>query len=217
MREDLAKNVFPVLEHGIRLKNRLNRGERPNFALEQAALKSLLGSPHQPPPWGGSGDSDGASDRHRFLGVRYALTCWLDEIFIDSPWKREWDENKLEQMLFQTNIRYSNFWAQSRLAESTPGNSDAQEAFLFCVLLGFRGELGERPNEMREWVTAARARASKGMGKELSPLPEKTPESNVPMLLGIESYQRMVKTFIIGMVPIVLVSAFLLIVLLGKL
>ena len=141
MRDELARNVFPVLLHGLKLKERLNRGERPNFALEQSTLKGLLGSPHQPQPWGSGGDTDSSGDHHRFLGVRYALTCWLDEIFIDSPWRREWDENKLEQVLFQTNIRYSNFWAQARIAESMPGSADAQEAFLFCVLLGFRGEV----------------------------------------------------------------------------
>jgi type VI protein secretion system component VasF len=211
MRDDLARNVFPVLLHGLKLKEQLNRGERPNFALEQSTLKGLLGSPHQPPPWGSGGDVDASSENIRFLGVRYALTCWLDEIFIDSPWRREWDENKLEQVLFQTNIRYSNFWAQARIAESMPGSADAQEAFLFCVLLGFRGEMGERANEFREWVTAARSRASKGLGRELSPLPEKTPESNVPLLLGIESYRRMVKTISIGLLALVPVVTFSLI------
>jgi type VI secretion system protein ImpK len=215
MREDLASNVFPVLLHGLKLKERLNHGERPNLAVEQAALKGLLGIAHQPAPWGEGGDSHAsASEAIQFLGVRYALTCWLDEIFIDSPWRREWDENKLEQVLFQTNIRYSNFWAQARIAESMSGNSDAQEAFLFCVLLGFRGELGERPNELREWVTAARARASRGMGRELPPWPENTPQSNVPLLLGVESYQRMIKALSISLLAIVPAVAFLLITLL---
>src|SRR5262249_3083610 len=121
---------------------------------------------------------------------------------------------KLESALFQTNIRYSNFWAQARLAEGIPGGGDAQEAFLLCVLLGFRGELGERPEALREWVTAARTRASRGMGKELPPVPEKTPESNVPLLLGVEGYQRMVKTFSIGLLILVPVVTFLLITLL---
>ena len=211
MRDDLARNVFAVLLHGLKLKDRLTRGERPNFALEQSTLKGMLGSSHQPAPWGAGVDPNVSTAGHHFLGVRYALTCWLDEIFIDSPWRREWDENKLEQTLFQTNIRYSNFWAQARVAESMPGGSEAQEAFLFCVLLGFRGELGERANELREWVTAARARASKGMGRELPPLPEKTPESNVPMLTGIEGYGRMVKTVSIGLLACVPIITFMLI------
>ena len=153
-------------------------------------------------------------DSSRFMGARYALTCWLDEMFIDSTWQREWDENKLEQALFQTNIRYSNFWSQARLAESIPGSGDAQEAFLLCVLLGFRGELGERPEQLREWVSAARSRASKGMGKELPAVPEKTPESNVPLLMGIDGYQKMVKTFSLSLLLIVPLATFLLVTLL---
>jgi len=211
MREELAKHVYPVLLHGLKLKDRLSRGERPNLAGEQAALKGMLGSPNQPPPWGGGVDPLASMDSSRFLGARYALTCWLDEIFIDSTWQRDWDENKLEQSLFHTNIRYSNFWAQARLAESIPGNSDAQEVYLLCVLLGFRGEVGERSEQLREWVTAARSRASKGMGKELPPIPEKTPESNVPLLTGVDAYQRMVKTFSIGLLVLVPVVTFLLI------
>jgi hypothetical protein len=49
------------------------------------------------------------------------------------------------------------------------------------------------------------------MGRELAPLPEKTPESNVPLLLGIEGYQRMVKIFCIGLLPIVVLATFSLI------
>ncbi len=212
MREELAKNVYPVMLHGLKLKERLSRGERPHLAAEQATLKGMLGSPSQPPPGGGGADPHASmGDTNRFLGARYALTCWLDEVFIESSWQREWDENKLEQSLFHTNIRYSNFWSQARLAESIPGNSDAQEAFLLCVLLGFRGEFGERPDQLREWVTAARARASKGMGKELPPIPEKTPESNVPLLLGVEGYQRMIKTFSIGLLVLAPLVTFLLI------
>ena len=53
--------------------------------------------------------------RSEFLGIRYALTCWLDEMLIEAGW-REWDENKLESALYRTNIRYGNFWQQARLA-----------------------------------------------------------------------------------------------------
>src|SRR4029077_14562584 len=101
-----------------------------------------------------------------------------------------------------------------RLAESIPGSSDAQEVFMLCVLMGFRGEVGERPEQLREWIAAARSRASKGMGRELAAIPEKTPESNVPLLLGVESYQRMVKTFSLGLLVLVPVITFLLITLL---
>jgi type VI secretion system protein ImpK len=209
MRDDLAQHVYPVLQHGLRLKARLERGERPILAAEQADLKRLLGSPTQPAPWGMGRDvaaSIAISEPTRFLGIRYALACWLDEIFIDSPWSREWDEKKIESALFETNIRYRNFWEQARLAETTPDSTDAVEAFLMCVLLGFRGELAEKPDAFREWVSAAKSRAGKGYGKELPAVPEVTPSSNVPMLLGIEGYRKMARTLgltLLAALPIV--------------
>jgi len=209
MRDDLAQHVYPVLQHGLRLKARLERGERPILAAEQAELKRLLGSPTQPAPWGMGRDvaaSIAISEPTRFLGIRYALACWLDEIFIDSPWSREWDERKVESALFETNIRYRNFWEQARLAETTPDSTDAVEAFLMCVLLGFRGELAEKPDAFREWVSAAKSRAGKGYGKELPAVPEVTPSSNVPMLLGVEGYRKMARTLgltLLAALPIV--------------
>jgi type VI secretion system protein ImpK len=212
MRDDLAGHVYPVLQHGLRLKARIDRGERPVLAAEQAELKRLLGSPSQPAPFGMGRDvaaSIAISEPTRFLGVRYALSCWLDEMFIDSTWSREWDENKLESALFETNIRYRNFWEQARLAETMPDSADAVESFLLCVLLGFRGELAERPDAFREWVSAARSRAGKGYGKDLPAVPELSPSSNVPMLVGVEGYRKMARTL-----GIVLLAAIFLVTLL---
>jgi type VI secretion system protein ImpK len=152
--------------------------------------------------------------RGRFLGIRYALTCWLDEIFIDSSWQRDWDENKLESALYQTNIRYRNFWDQAQLAEAIPGTPDAHEAFLLCVLLGFRGEMGEQPDRLREWVSASRSRVMKAAGREPPAIPEKAPVSNVPLLLGVNSYRRMSKALVVGVLVAVPVVAFSLVTLL---
>ena len=217
MRDDLAGHVYPVLQHGLRLRARLDRGERPVLAAEQAELKGLLGSPSQPAPWGMGRDvvaSIAISEPTRFLGVRYGLTCWLDELFIESPWSREWDENKLESALFETNIRYRNFWEQARLAETTPDSTDAVEAFLLCVLLGFRGELAEKPDAFREWVSAAKSRAGKGYGKELPAVPEIAPSSNVPMLLGVEGYRKMARTLGFTLLAAIPVVTFLVVLLL---
>jgi len=68
-----------------------------------------------------------------------------------------------------------------------PSAADAQEVFLLCVLLGFRGEMSEQPEKMREWVSATRARVTRGLGKELPPLPERSPVTDVPPLVGVES------------------------------
>jgi len=45
----------------------------------------MLGSASVPPPWGADGAgsiSTGAHAGREFLGIRYALTCWLDELLI---------------------------------------------------------------------------------------------------------------------------------------
>jgi type VI secretion system protein ImpK len=194
MRDDLAKQVYPVLEHGLKMRAKLNRGEHVNLFTEQAELKRLLGSNNQPAPWGAGRDINASISMEpgRFLGIRYALTCWLDEIFIDeTPFGRQWDENKLELSLFETNIRYRNFWEQARQADSTADATDSIEAFLLCVLLGFRGELADRPDSFREWVSAAKSRSGKGYGKDLPAIPETTPSSNVPLLMGGDAYRRM--------------------------
>ena len=217
MREDLARQTYDIVLHGLKLRDRVAAGDRPHLGTEQAKLKGMLGSGNQPAPWGGDHDANASvaaslGGGREFLGIRYALACWLDEILIDAGW-REWDENKLEAALYRTNIRYGNFWQQARLAESSPAAADAQEAFLLCVLLGFRGELGETPEKLREWVQSVRSRVTRGLGKEPAALPEKTPVSDVPPLRGVEAYRRMTQRFVVGVLFAVPVTAFLLVLL----
>lgn len=212
MRDDLANQVHDIILYGLKLRDRVATGDRPHLGTEQAKLKGMLGSANAPAPWGSESDptasvGTGQTDRS-FLGIRYALTCWLDEVLIEAGW-REWDETKLESALYRTNIRYSNFWSQSRLADAIPSGLDAQEVFLLCVLLGFRGEMGEQPEKLREWVSATRSRVTRGLGKELPALPEKSPVTDVPPLLGIESYRKMTQRLVAGVLIAVLVGAFL--------
>src|SRR5207237_236794 len=109
MREEIANLVHPVLAYGLRLKGRLDRGEEANLETEQATLRGLLLSEGEARRWADFGGEaptertisppaeDGVRRPERFLGVRYALACWLDEIFVlDSPWGQEWNERKLE-------------------------------------------------------------------------------------------------------------------------
>lgn len=212
MRDDLENRVHDIILHGLKLRDRAASGDRPHVGSEQAKLKGMLGSSNSPAPWGSEADpnaSTGTIQTERsFLGVRYALTCWLDEVLIDAGW-REWDENKLESALYRTNIRYSNFWAQARLAEATPAGIEAQEVFLLCVLLGFRGEMGEQPEKLREWVSTTRTRVTRNLGKELPALPEKSPVTDVPPLLGIEKYRKMTQRLVGGILAAVLIGAFL--------
>jgi type VI secretion system protein ImpK len=209
VRDDFANQVYDLVLHGLKLRDRVAAGDRPHLGTEQAKFKGMLGSANSPAPWGSEGNTtESVGTDREFLGIRYALTCWLDELLIDAGW-REWDENKLESALYRTNIRYSNFWNQARLAEAIPSAADAQEVFFLCVLLGFRGEKGERPDQLREWIQVTRSRVTRGLGKELPALPEKSPLTDVPPLLGIDGYQRMTLVLVVGLLGAVLLSAFL--------
>ena len=221
MCDDIANLVYPVLSHGLRLRERLLRGEQLNLQAEQAALKGLLGSATQAHPWGTDGapiaaamGSVAGGRAAPFLGIRYGLTCWLDEILIDSPWNAEWNEQKLEQALYFSNLRYHKFWEQARLAETMPG-ADAHEAFLLCVLLGFRGEMGENADRLREWVANAQTRIGKTQSAGPPTVAQGQMEANVPPLLWSDRYQTMLKIASVGVLCLVPITTFLLMMLLG--
>jgi type VI secretion system protein ImpK len=208
MRDDMADLVHPVFNYGLKLKDRLERGERCDLLTEQSALKALLQTEMQArklADFGADGldqTSLGAArmtDVGRrtvspevFLGVRYALACWLDEIFIlDTPWSVEWNERKIEEAMYGTNDRAWKFWEQARRAEARPG-TDALEVYYLCVMLGFRGDLREEPDKLSGWVKATSGAIGKGQGQEFPVPPELEPQVNVPPLRGRERLQRMI-------------------------
>lgn len=200
MQAKLSNLVHPILAHGLRLKQRLEKGESPDLDAEQAALKMLLLSELESRRWvefgGETRDSASYGDADRgagelFLGVRYALVCWLDEIFIsDSPWQDRWNERKLEVELYGTNDRAWRFWEQARLAEERLGN-DVLEAFFLIVMLGFYGELRGRPDELQNWLTRIRTRVAQIHGQEWPNAAEVDPPTRVQPLSGREQFQRM--------------------------
>jgi type VI secretion system protein ImpK len=162
MREEIADLVYPVVSYGLELKARLERGERPDFPTEQAELRNRLKTENESRKWPEYG-----GDGERYLGVRYALTCWLDEVLIDSPWQEQWNERKLEEQLYFSNERAERFWVQSDLAQRR-AETDALEAFYLCVMLGFRGEGPGRcspPQTLHGWRDAVEEQLSRTQGK----------------------------------------------------
>jgi type VI secretion system protein ImpK len=205
MHEAVAALVYPVIGSCLDLKGRLERGERPDFATEQGTLRGLLLTEVEARRWADyGGDQAGASGDSgvrpaapttrpdRFLGVRYALVCWLDEVFIlDSPWSRQWNEHKLEVELYGTNDRAWKFWEQARRAE-VRASPDALEAFYLCVMLGFAGDLREQPERLQAWAGSARGRVGQVRDLEWPFAAEVEPATNVPPLYGREKLRRMV-------------------------
>ncbi|MFL5328359.1 MAG: DotU family type IV/VI secretion system protein [Gemmataceae bacterium] len=203
MKPALAKQFHQVVGYGLDLKERLERGERPPLDHELTQLRSLL--------WGGSelrsdpdfaGESGGGGDIRttggrgdsKFLGARYALTCWLDEIFIaDSPYSEQWNERKLEVAIYGgSSDRAWKFWEQAQLAERRSG-TDALEVYYWCVMLGFRGEHVESPEKLQAWVEGIRNRIRTSHRVELSLPQDQGFTTYVPRLTGQDRFNGMVQ------------------------
>jgi type VI secretion system protein ImpK len=184
MRDEVAKLVFPIIVGGLDLRERLARGDaRLDLRRAQEPLKKglLVRSPGAEEFWGDEDRKPGpiprATDDVRrrlttsFLGIRYALASWLDEIFTEDtcPWKDEWNNHKLEVAFFSpTAERAWIFWEQARMAETRP-DDDALEVFFLCVMLGFRGDWGREPDRLKDWIDRTRARVTRGQASP--PLP----------------------------------------------
>jgi type VI secretion system protein ImpK len=204
MNPAMAKQFHEIVGYGLDLKEKLEQGARPPLDYELERLRaSLLGGselrndPEYTGEKGTSGDirvTQGRGMDNRFLGARYALTCWLDEIFIaDSPYADAWNERKLEVSIYGgSSDRAWRFWEQARLAEKRPG-TDALEVFYWCVMLGFRGELREQPDKLRDWVVGIRDRIRRAHRVELSLPADQGFNTHVPQLVGRDRFGGMIK------------------------
>jgi type VI secretion system protein ImpK len=213
MREEVADLVYPVLTHGIRLKQRLEGGDAPDFAIAQKELQGLLQTAGPAKHlWDIAGDrlSQEDSRRHsdQFLGVRYALVCWLDEIFIlDSPWKEQWSKQSLEWDLYKSRDRAWKFWKQAEWASARP-TTDALEVFYLCVMLGFRGE---PPEPVPSWCERVKAQIEQGQSDEFNLAVEGQPRTYVPPLEGERGLQTMLTVAGAALLLLIPVLTFLLV------
>ena len=193
MRPEVARVVYPVLNYGLKLKERREQGQEPDLDAEQAVLKGLLNADEGrqiPEYWGDAGQDRAGEDA--FLGIRYALTCWLDEILIDkSPWGVQFDNRKLEWSLFRSQDRGWKFRPQAAKADARQ-SVDAVEAFMLCIMLGFRGDWLENREDLQAWINASQTRVARSQ-QEQWPAPPglPVPLTNVPPLRGWERFQNM--------------------------
>jgi type VI secretion system protein ImpK len=202
MHESTGRFVHPVFEYGLALRARVDAGERPSLEAEQTALEDLINREPEEAggrPRGGAerrvadADPDAVPDSGDWIeDVRYALVCWLDETFINGPygpWGESWNESKLEARLFGSNDRSWKFWDRARSSELLP-RPDVLEVYYLCVALGFRGELGEHPGQLRMWVDRARRRLSVPAAAPNSPALE--PPCDVAPLHGRDRFRTVV-------------------------
>jgi type VI secretion system protein ImpK len=228
MRDELANVVLPVITYGLRLKDRLEHGEDLDLGFEQTELKKLLKSGSEARRWpaygGQATDSIDTSQRagrssssgDQFLGARYALVCWLDEIFIlDSSWANEWNEQKLETGLYDRNDRADEFWEQLRRCEARM-ETDALEVYYLCVMLGFRGRMRERPDKLRTWRDSIEAQITKHQSQKWQGPQELQPTTNVPPLRGRERLRQVMLAIGVVLGLLIPTVTFLVVYQLGK-
>ncbi len=165
MNPQFSELVHPVISYALDLKERLDNGDEPDLETEQRQLIDRLRSDSEVRRL-----SDYTGDGAVFLGARYALTCWIDELFIVySSWSDRWKERILEVTLYGSRDRAWKFWDQAEIVlhrpntprVSAPPGPDAVETFFLCLALGFRGKHLERPATVKEFMEEMRQQVSR--------------------------------------------------------
>jgi type VI secretion system protein ImpK len=179
MQDEVARLAHPVINYALKIKDRLERGEDVTPDRSRAELERLL------TPTAGSRTSFAKED-----DVRYALTCWIDELFIlHSPWQKRWNESKLEFQLFRSNERAARFWEKANRALAS-GDVALVEVFLLCVALGFRGGMADNPAGLTQWTEAARRLVEVELGRVWINPPSREPHIHVPPLSASERFTK---------------------------
>jgi type VI secretion system protein ImpK len=201
MNTDLTQHTLDILAYGLALKDRVAAGEQLLLDAEHARLKQMLlgdGAVRGLPDYGDNAPRPVSFDTREFLGVRYALACWLDEIFISDPacpWKDDWKEKALEADVYGgAQERAWRFWMQADLAEKRPG-TEAVEAYLWCVMLGFRGTptLGSPA----EWAERVRRRVQAARQQEFRLPADLGLRTHVPPLRGRDRFRTAARALLL--------------------
>lgn len=214
-REHVRKTIRKALD----LKDRVERGPLPDFEAEHAELLATVDDAVAR-RW-----ADYMGDEKVFLGARYALACWIDELFsvlTPAPWSAKWVNKPLEFILFKTAIREFEFWRQLDIAlkrmsapkSTVPTGPDALEAFYLCITLGFRGRYRNDPSEVRKYIEELRPqfiRAAPWMERELedhakkgnivtTPLVGRREKLRTLWVHGVISVVLLIATLVLGIV-----------------
>lgn len=227
MREPIARNFHAVVRAGLNLVERLEAGAQPDLKQEQERLKFLLDGESDVrnlPDYAGEvpmtrvSAADIRTSRvvsrqsGEFLGIRYGLTCWLDEMVLEpgtrwreSKFGRDWNNTNLEYQIYQISIGADGFWEQELKAEKRPGN-DAVEAYYWLAMLGFKGFYrGEHPEEFKKRLKSMEQRIN-ARAEEFSQPADRGFKTAAQYLTGKQQFDRMMQ---IGL-PVAVASATLL-------
>jgi type VI protein secretion system component VasF len=207
MTPEFSDLVYKVISYTLDLMDRVELGSAPDLETERGRLIELL-----PANAGPAIQADYAGDGRTFLGARYALACWIDELFIVySAWADRWKPLVLEQALFGTRLRAERFWEQAEIVLRRPGaprplsppGPDALETFFLCILLGFRGTHRDAPGTVQGYVDE--------MKQQVARVPEwpspgdRGVTTNVEPRVGREMLRRIVARYGAALLVVMLV------------
>jgi type VI protein secretion system component VasF len=212
-----SDRVYKVITYALDIKERLDRAEELEIdvAAEKAILLNLIRGEELPAGLTDyMGDSEGV-----FLGARYALACWADELFIihcragHPAVSKQWTSTKiLEDEIFRRMEAAQKFWEQADIllgqhkgqrTRATPG-PEAAEAFFLCAVLGFRGTYYEQSNKVGDYIKKLRPIATRA--EPLAALEDRGIKRNSYPLEGREVLGRVVRMY--GGLALVVVLAF---------
>jgi type VI secretion system protein ImpK len=134
--------VDPVFLGALQFLRKIDAGQIVPLADVRTALKQLI------------------EQGERMIGpkpewklIKYALCCWVDEIFSNSNWpdKGLWKEKPLEKEFFGDRIAFHEFFEKASEAAAA-SHTNALEVYYLCVVLGFRGVYrgADQPQRIQE-------------------------------------------------------------------
>jgi type VI secretion system protein ImpK len=197
MNKQFSNSVYKLFTSALDLKERVDRGEPLDFEAERNRLLKMIEEGKSRLPVDYSGDGI-------FLGARYALTCWVDELFIihcQPPWADDWQGRNLEHDLFQTQLAATRFWEQADIVLGRPNavkttvtpGPDALETFFLCIVLGFRGTYFDNLPRVRESIQEMRNKLAQAA--PWLPPRDLGVETNVEPLEGHAALRRVVGVY----------------------
>ena len=137
---------------------------------------------------------------------RYLLACWLDELFVvDTALSRQWNENKLEMLMFGTNDRAWRFWDHVN-SEAVSKNIEVQQIALSCIMQGFQGQMVESQSELSAWVEKCKNSFFMKAQDSWTPPPGLPIIADTPVLKGrgeLDSVIRIALVFGVILLPVI--------------
>lgn len=173
MTDAFSELVMPIYHRVIDLQSSLSWGESPSLDQVKKQTRGWIEAAEQR----ASVDATLSAEYHL---ARYGLVAWIDEVLTASTWGQsvDWgsEDHVLEWDLYRTNLRAERFYQEAEVAYDAASqgrcSADPVEAYLLCVALGFRGELGHDEDRFGDWTERFYAKVSEGNPLSSKPFPD---------------------------------------------